>query len=90
MIIHIVRFLVDYYLNQFLKYVTAGTKCLWYIATVAQWIRHRPPRPICDKILLHESEPGIACSIPAGGWWNFSFFILACNDNLYTKEQKNM
>ena len=29
-----------------------------YRATVAQWIRHRPPKP------------GIAGSSPAGGWWH--------------------
>ena len=64
---------------------------MWCIATVAQWIRHWPPRPICDKILLHESEPGIAGSSPAGGFVELFFFsILVCNDNPYTKEQKNM
>ena len=32
-------------------------------ATVAQWIRHRPPKP------------GIAGSSPAGGWWPFTFAL---------------
>ena len=41
-------------------------------ATVAQWIRHRPPMPIGCKAFSSqcESEPGIAGSSPAGG----SFF----------------
>ena len=71
-IIHIIRILVDFYLNKFLKYVTTGTQCLWYIATVAQWIRHLPPRAIFYKILLHKSEPGIVGSSPVGGCWHSS------------------
>ena len=75
-IIHISRILVDFYLNKFLKYVTTGTQCMWYVATVAQWIRHLPPRPIYNKIHLHESEPGIAGSSPIGGCWHFSLLSL--------------
>ena len=67
-IIHIIRILVNFYWSKFLKYFTTGTQCLWYIATVAQWIRHLPPTAICNKILLHKSEPGIVGSGPVGGW----------------------
>ena len=32
-------------------------------ATVAQWIRHRPPKPVIEG------------SSPAGGWWPFTFAL---------------
>ena len=56
----------------------------FHVATVAQWIRHRPPKMQSEQQLLRW-QPGIAGSSPASG----CFHGKACADTFFLRRKTN-